>query len=141
MTLFVAAKHGIANPSATISEVGSPLLLVPNDSAFLAIIAPLSLMLLLRNPRSMAGVLGAASILLSAGAIICLRSRTALLAMVVSLTCGIAFSKSSHRLALTMLCAAIALLLALLIDGVLGFALITKSLNLSQFVEGRRWGP
>ena len=45
--------------------VGSPILIVPNDVAFLAVIAPLSLALVYLQPRSAVAILALTSMVLS----------------------------------------------------------------------------
>ncbi|MBI3303818.1 MAG: O-antigen ligase family protein [Deltaproteobacteria bacterium] len=95
---------------------------MPNDITFLAVVAPLSLTLLSREPRGVVGAVAALSLLLSASAACLLQSRVAMLTMVASITC--AATLIHPRLGLA--CGLAILLLALLLDGLLGFPLVAK---------------
>jgi len=95
---------------------------VPNDVAFLALVAPLSLVLLYRQPRSVVGILAALSILLSVCAVCALRSRGAILTFIVSIICVAALLRPRLSLA----CGLVILISALLVDGFLGFPLMAK---------------
>jgi O-antigen ligase len=120
-------KAGGRPPSvSTVLAVHSPILLVPNDSTFLAVLAPMVLVMLYQRPRSLGGVLAALALLLSGGVIVLLRSRTALLTLIISLTCAVALLRPRRRLAFALACALTLPVLALLIDGCLGFPLMTK---------------
>lgn len=105
-----------------ISDVRSPILVVPNDTAFLALVAPLSLALLCCEARNAVRVLSALSILLSVCAVCVLQSRVAIMTMIGSITCAVAFVRP--RLALPF--GLVILTATLLIDGFLGFPLVTK---------------
>ena len=83
-----------------ISRLGVPLLIVPNDLIFLALIAPLSLVLLYRDAPSVCGIIAAFSILLSLCAAFVVRSRTAVLTMLISLVCTTLFTQRRRRLAI-----------------------------------------
>jgi O-antigen ligase len=122
-------------PSAQmVLAVGSPILLVPNDAALLAVLAPLSLATLSQRPKSVGGLMAALALLLSAGAIVLLQSRTALLTMVAALVVAAVLLHGRRRLAVTLACGLASLALALLVDGAFGFPLMAK------FVRHWDWG-
>jgi O-antigen ligase len=79
---------------ALVPRIGIPILLVPNDVTVLAVFAPLSLMLLEREPRGPLGVISATSLLLSVAAIFAYRSRTAAVTMMIGMALAIVLSKS-----------------------------------------------
>jgi O-antigen ligase len=110
----------------TVLAVRSPILLVPNDSTFLAVLAPMAFVMFYQRPRSMSGLLAALALLLSGGVIVLLRSRTALLTMIISLTCAAVLLRPRHRFAFALGCALTLVGLVLLIDGWLGFPLTAK---------------
>ncbi len=105
-----------------ISDVRSPLLVVPNDTAFLAVVAPLSLALLWCEGSKAVRALAVLSILLSVCAVCVIQSRVAILTMIGSLACVAALLRP--RLALPF--SLVILAVTLLIDGFLGFPLVTK---------------
>jgi O-antigen ligase len=117
-----------------VLAVGSPILLVPNDAALLAVLAPLSLATLSQRPKSVGGLMAALALLLSAGAIVLLQSRTALLTMVAALVVAAVLLHGRRRLAVTLACGLASLALALLVDGAFGFPLMAK------FVRHWDWG-
>ena len=112
-----------------VPGVGSPLLIVRNDSTFLALLAPLSFALFYREPRGLIGSLAALSMLLSIGAVVCMRSRTAGLTMMISLMCASALMQPRRRLMFGLMCGLVVLAFALFIDGLLGFPFSTKITN------------
>jgi hypothetical protein len=120
--------HGIQqlDMRALMQEVGSPILLVPNDATFLAVIGPLSLVLLVGKPWSPTGGLAALSLLASVCIVVMLRSRTAMLAMVISLACTSALIRPRRRLAFGLACGLTSLFLALLVDWFFAFPLMSK---------------
>jgi O-antigen ligase len=111
---------------STVLTVGSPILLVANDSTFLAVLAPLALVILYHRPRSLGGIVAALALLGSGGVIVLLRSRTALLTMLISLMCAAALLRPQRRLAFALGCGLTLVGLALLLDGCLGFPLLAK---------------
>jgi O-antigen ligase len=111
---------------ALVLTVGSPLLVVPNDVTFLAVVAPLSLALLCHQPRGSMGLLALLALLVSGVAICVFRSRTAVLTMGASLTCAAALMQPHRRLTRGVIYGLAFLLGILLLDGLLGFPLITK---------------
>ena len=80
-----------------VPRLGIPILVVPNDVTILALIAPLSLMLLFREPRGPVSVVSGLSILLSVATVCAYRSRTAVLAMSIALLSAAAFSRCYRR--------------------------------------------
>ena len=138
--LWTAGQNGWAVSRHWASQVGSPIFIVTNDSAFLAVIAPLSLALFYRAPRSVEGVLAALSILLSIGAVCMLRSRVAMLTVMVSLTCAAVLMRPRRG----FIWGVGILSLALLVDGLLGFPLAAKFRHVwdgesGRLRDGRLW--
>lgn len=125
--MWLAWRHGgtFIN-TANIGHLGIPILVVRNDVTFLALIAPLSLVLLLHDPRGMVRVLAALSICLSLGVICFLRSRTAVLTMLIALICTSALLQRQHRLRRGLICLLTGVGFILFLDGVLGFPLMAK---------------
>jgi O-antigen ligase len=120
--LWTVWRDGWLSPRTWVSHAGSPILLVPNDVTFLAVVAPLSWALLYREPRSVVGLLAALSILLSVGVMCLLLSAVALLTILTALTCAAALVRPRLGVA----CGLAVLLVALLVDGYRGFPLIAK---------------
>jgi O-antigen ligase len=88
LVLWAAAWHGRGSGGmwALLSpSLGAPILVVRNDITLLAVIAPLSLVLFYREPRGGMGIIAAAAILLSLGAICISVSRTAALTLIIGL--------------------------------------------------------
>lgn len=105
-----------------ISEVRSPILIVPNDTAFLAAVAPLSLALVWGDARKSIRVLSGLSIFLSLFAVFVIRSRVAILTTIGSSVLATLFIRP--RIALPL---GLGILSAsLLVDGFLGFPLLSK---------------
>ena len=105
-----------------ISEVESPILIVPNDTAFLAAVAPLSLALLWCDARKSIRVVSGLSIVLSLLAVSVIRSRIATLTMIGALVLAALLLRP--RIALPL---GLGFLSAsLLVDGLLGFPLLSK---------------
>jgi O-antigen ligase len=74
-----------ADSHAWLQGLGLPVLVVPNDCHFLALITPFSLVLADRNPRSGLGILALVSIVMTGGAILALGSRGGALTLIASL--------------------------------------------------------
>lgn len=127
MLLWAAWRTGGMDPDAWVSNVRSPILLVKNDVTFLAVVAPLSLVLAYRNPRSVVGILALLSILLSVCVVGVFQSRIAMLTMVTSITFGAALVRPR----LGLICGLAIPILILLIDASLGFPLVARF--------GRHW--
>jgi O-antigen ligase len=87
LVLWAAALHGHENGGmwALLSPSLAPILVVRNDITFLAVLAPLSLVLFYREPRGRRGVFAAISLILSLGAICISSSRTAALTLAMGL--------------------------------------------------------
>ena len=126
MLLWTVFRSPEGTPSAWISGLSSPALVVPNDVIFLAIVSPLSLSLFLCAAHRPVKILAGVSILCSVLVIILLQSRGALLAVLLSM--GVAAGLMRPRMALgwglTML------VLLSVVDGTLGFPLLNKFRNL-----------
>jgi O-antigen ligase len=111
-----------AQPSTWISRLASPILVVPNDTAFLAVLAPLSIALFRSERDCVIRAVALASAVLGVVAICILRSRTGLLTMVVSTTVCVWFIRP--RLGLLYGIGIIAI--GVMVDGFLGFPLLAK---------------
>jgi O-antigen ligase len=100
VVLWAAAVHGHggAGLEGLLSpRLGPAILVVRNDITFLAVLAPLSLALCYREPLRI-GIIAAASILLSLGAICISMSRTAALTLVLGLIATIVLVQPRQRL-------------------------------------------
>ena len=106
-----------------VATAGIPIIVVPNDATFLALVSPLSLVLLYREPRGLIRGVAALSILLSVAAVCVLQSRTAVVTMVLCLGWAAAGLMGLRR---ALACAAAVVALGLVIDAVLGFPLVAK---------------
>jgi O-antigen ligase len=114
------AWHANGTVNLRVTRLGIPLFVVPNDLTFLALIAPLSLVLLYRGPCRVCGIIAGFSIFLSLCAACVFRSRTAVLTTVISLTCITVLTQRRRCLA-TGLAALLALLLLILLLNALFF--------------------
>jgi hypothetical protein len=90
VVLWTGGRSGWDATNAVVAAVGSPLLVVANDITLLAVIAPLSVALVSREPRTAVGGVAALSLLMSLGAVCLLRSRGALATLLVACTCAAA---------------------------------------------------
>ena len=119
--------------NALVPQLGIPILVVPNDLTVLAVIAPLSWVLLSREPRGLVSLVPALSILLSAVAVCVYLSRTAVLTMLITLLCAAMLSQRFHRRTLWTVGVSAVLLLGLLMwidmPQVRGPSLLTKFLE------------
>jgi O-antigen ligase len=115
VVLWAAAWHGHAGAGLErllSPSLGPAILVVRNDITFLAVLAPLSLALCYREPLRI-GIITAASIVLSLGAICISTSRTAALTLVLGLIATIVLVQPRQRLfrnlvgGLALLCAAL----------------------------------
>jgi O-antigen ligase len=100
LVLWAAALHGRESGGiwAVLSpSLGVPILVVRNDITFLAVLAPLSLVLFYREPRGAIGITAVASIILSMGAICISTSRTATLTMIIGLFTTAALVQARQR--------------------------------------------
>jgi O-antigen ligase len=122
VVLWAAAWHGRSGTGvrALISpRLGPPILIVPNDLTFLAVIAPLSLVLFYREPRGTAGITAAASIVLSLGAICIFATRTAALTLVLGLVATTVLVLPRHRLLRGLVAVFALICVALLVNALL----------------------
>ncbi len=122
LVIAVAWTNPGASASTWVAKTDSPIVIVPNDVTVLAVIAPLSLVLLYRDPRRLVRITAGLSIALSVGVVLLVRSRVAALTMIGSLACAAALLRP--RLGLVW--GAGSVLLALGVDGLLGFPLVAK---------------
>jgi O-antigen ligase len=95
--LWTALRAPGVPPNSWVRELGSPILIVPNDVTFLAVIAPFALALAYHEPRSAVGRLALLSLALSLCAAAVYVSRTATLALLASTICTAA-ALGSRRL-------------------------------------------
>src|SRR5262245_10993762 len=86
--LGVAWMHGTVEREIIVAAVGSPILLVPNDSAFLAVVTPLSLAILCRQPRSVGGILAALSVVMGVLVVYIMQSLGGILTNMVAIACA-----------------------------------------------------
>jgi O-antigen ligase len=111
-----------ADSHAWLQGLGLPVLVVPNDCHFLALLTPFSLVLADRNPRSGLGVLALVSILMTGGAILALGSRGGALTLIAGLV--VTGTLLRPRLGIGL---GVAVLLGVgLGDALLGFPLASK---------------
>jgi O-antigen ligase len=122
MLLWSVLRNNCMDPSVWVSKVGSPVLVVKNDVAFLSVVTPLSLALLYLKPRSVLGVVATLSVLLSVAVVGIFQSRGAMLTIIGSVTCF--FFLIKPRIGLTF--GITTILLLLLADGLMGFPLIER---------------
>lgn len=106
-----------------VATVGIPIIVVPNDVTFLALVSPLSLVLLYRERRGLIRGVAALSVLLSVAAVVVLQSRVAILTMVLCLGWVVAGLMGRRR---ALACGGVVVALGLLTDAVLGFPLLAK---------------
>ena len=82
----IALRDSAGASSDWVAALESPILVVPNDVALLAVLLPAYLLPLRLRPRSVAGVAGAMAAAITLLACVALQSRTALLTALVSMT-------------------------------------------------------
>jgi O-antigen ligase len=128
---------------ALVPRLGVPMLVVPNDLTILAVIAPLSWVLLCRTPLRLGSLIPALSLLLSAGAVGVYRSRTAILTLLVALLCATAVSQNVRRCWLWWVGGLVVLLLVLLtcldVFHFSGPSLLTKFLERGLSGRSKYW--
>jgi len=129
--LWVAWGNSGLDPEGWVLNLGSPLLVVKNDVTFLAVVAPLSFVILYREPRGVVGGLALLSILLSVCAVCIFQSRVATLTMLAS----IVFTAALVRGRLALVCGLAILILLAVIDGLTNFSLATKFIHHEGQVE------
>lgn len=119
---YAAVTHWGEAPAALVTRMDIPLLIVPNDCAFLALVAPLSIALSWRGRSRLVRIVARLS-LVSSVVVVCLfHSRVAALALLTSVG-GMALASRSRR---GIGCAAAVIATALIADGVAGFPLLWK---------------
>ena len=110
------------SPSDTIDGIRSPLFIVPNDTIFLSLVAPLSISILTTSKQILIRLVAAASILTSLVVVIAVESRTALIVAIVCVAAYIWNYRSRHIVIyLSALIAAI-----VTVDAILGFPIYQK---------------
>ena len=109
-----------------VGYLGIPILVVRNDVTFLALVAPLSLVLFLNEPRRLVRILTALSILFSLGVVCILRSRTAVLTMIITLTCTSVLLQRKRHLISGLAYTLVMVVFVFFIDGALGFPLAAR---------------
>jgi len=114
------------------ANMGSPIVIVPNDATLMSLVCPLSLALVLGNPRAPGRVLALLSLLLSVWAMCVLRSRVA----VLTVTFSIAVAALLMRPRLALACALAILIVGLGADATMGFPLLAKFGQLQSSDEG-----
>jgi len=126
-TLLLGAVwiNKVSDPFVWVFSVGSPILVVKNDVTFLAIIAPLSLALMWRKPRSIFSLIALTSLVSSILVIGFFQSRVALLTMIISVSFFFLFIKPRIGLA----CGLSIAVIVLLIDSFVGFPLIQRFID------------
>ena len=124
LAIVLLAGRWLYGPDAHswLRDLGFPVLVVPNDCHFLALLTPFSLVLAHRNPRSGLGVVALLSIGATALAIIALGGRGAMLVWVACLV--VTGSLLRPRLGVGLAIAS--LLVVSLGDAALGFPLASK---------------
>jgi O-antigen ligase len=122
VAVWQAVHHIGVEPAEIVSRIGSPILLVPNDIALLAVVAPLSLSIVHSAKRDVTRLVAFSSIVASACAIVLLESRVATLAFMGSLGCA-AMLLNGRRGTVIVLAVAIVMLT---VDAVCGFPLLRK---------------
>jgi len=110
-----------------VLAIGNPILVVPNDITLLAVIAPLSLALLVHERRGVVGILPALSLLVSLAAVCMLRSQVATLTLVATATCLALLVYTRRQLAFGLAAGGAVLGLMALLDGALGFPFIAET--------------
>jgi O-antigen ligase len=118
--------HPHAIPHPWVSYVGSPIIITRNDPTFLSVIAPFSLILFYREPRSVVGILAALSVVLSLSTVVVFQSRGATLTLVAAVVCTAVLLRPRLGLAVSF----VVFLAALIVDGTSGFPLTERFLSL-----------
>lgn len=107
--LSTAMTAGEWYPAGWIAALGSPILIVPNDTTFLAIIAPLALALVYHQPRSRTGAAASLVLTLMACTVAVYGSRGATLTFLVGTACtAAALSLKRYLLAIAGIFAVVA---------------------------------
>jgi O-antigen ligase len=139
VAIMAAALLGIAwsnpgvHPGIWITQLGSPLLLVPNDTTLFALLAPFSLALVWRAPRGFETLLAAISLALGTVAMVVYQNGIGLLTLLLGLS--VMTFLLNRRIALWT--GSIILLLGLAADAWLGWPLLAKFVGLGQRLDPR----
>jgi len=120
--LWTAGRFPWASAKAWVTQVGSPMIVVPNDFTFHALVMPLSALFLVRTRSTVVRIVAGMSITLSLAAITLLRSRASLLTAFVSL----ALFAALKRPRLVFISIAGLLVIFVATDAVFSFALLGK---------------
>jgi len=123
--LWTAWRTGRLSPFGLVADLGSPIIVVPNDLTLLSVIAPLSLSLVHGAPGRAVRTIAALSLVSSVGAIILARSRVALLTLILSVSLATALI----RMRLAIVAGVLLFTVALLGETLLGFPLTAKFLS------------
>jgi hypothetical protein len=148
--LGVAWRTGGGDPAAWVSALGSPILGVANDVTLLSITVPFSMVLVYRNSSPWTQCLAALSILLSTCVVVVYQSGVGL----VTLAAGASGAAVFLGMRKGMVWGGAAMVAALVTDGLRGFPLLSKFLNLwggngriplwlsawSMFLDAPVWG-
>ncbi len=112
-----------SGPFAWVVNMGSPIMVVKNDTTFLALMCPLSLALLYLRPFSIGGIIAALSLFVAVADISVFQSRIAVLTTVISISCffiGIQKSRAS------IICGLVLTAIILTVDCFTGFPLMER---------------
>ncbi len=129
--ILLRELFGAAMESSTdwINRAATPLLVVPNDALLFSLIMPLSLVQVLKSPRSYSAALAGVSILLALTVIVLLESRVA------TLVAGASFLLvlfSYFRFKQAVYAVLVACLVIVALDGLTGFNLLHKFANIQD---------
>ena len=139
VAIMAAALLGIAwsnpgvHPGIWINQLGSPLLLVPNDTTLFALLAPFSLALAWRTPLGFEALLAAISLVLGTVAMVVYQNGIGLLTLLLGLS--VMTFLLNRRVALWTV--STVLLLGLAADAGLGWPLLGKFVDLGQRLDPR----
>lgn len=119
-----------------MSAVGLPLLVEDNDTALLAVLAPLSLALIVTETGFALRTLAGLSIIAGVLAACLVMSRTGTVAMLIALTCASTLLLPRRRLAAASLCSVGLVSVVLATDYLHGSRLVGKFISASQSDDG-----
>ena len=112
-----------AGPFGWAVDLGSPIMVVKNDTTFLAVMCPLSLALVYLRPRSIGGMIAALSLFVAVADMSVFQSRIAVMTLIVSICCffiGLQKSRAS------IVCGFALLIIILTVDCFRDFPLIER---------------
>lgn len=122
MVLWTYLQDPNGHPSSWVADTGSPILVVPNDTIIVALLAPFSLALIQHERTRIGQIAAALPIPIGLLAILVVNSRTALLTFMVVTAFSIALTRPKVALVWGLCVAAI----SIAIDGLLGFPTLSK---------------